>query len=62
MLQKPTSDELATVNQMVEEFYTEYLSKTMLGDPLTRPEKSLLKTFCLYQLRAKKNTPLPSNQ
>lgn len=54
MLEKPTAEELAKVNEMVEDFYTEYLSKILLGDPLTKPEQSLLKTFCLYQLRAKK--------
>ena len=54
MLEKPTAEELAKVNAMVEDFYTEYLSKILLGDPLTKPEQSLLKTFCLYQLRAKK--------
>ena len=54
MLEKPTAEELAKVNGMVEDFYTEYLSKILLGDPLTKPEQSLLKTFCLYQLRAKK--------
>jgi hypothetical protein len=57
MTEKPTAAELAKVNAMVEEFYTEYLSKTLLGEPLTRPEQSLLKTFCLYQLRAKKTPP-----
>ena len=54
MLEKPTAEELAKVNAIVEDFYTEYLSKILLGDPLTKPEQSLLKTFCLYQLRAKK--------
>ena len=54
MLEKPTAEELAKVNEMVEGFYTEYLSKILLGDPLTKPEQSLLKTFCLYHLRAKK--------
>ena len=56
MTEKPSVEELAKVNAMVEDFYTEYLSKTLLGEPLTRPEQSLLKTFCLYQLRSAKTT------
>jgi hypothetical protein len=61
MLHRPTTDELARVNAMVEDFYTEYLSKTLLGDPLTKPELSLLKTFCLYQIRAKKDPQEPDS-
>lgn len=59
---KPTTEELAQAEALVDSFYQEYLSKTLLNDPLTKSEATLLKTFALYINKAKKNTLLPGGQ
>jgi hypothetical protein len=55
MQEKPTQQEIKEVASLVDDFYTEYLSKTSVSDPLTKAETALLRTFALYLLRAKKS-------